>query len=222
MVDDQTVTSITDPTKTLHVVRSHRVPKPERNYIRPIALLILLVIASPFLVTSVLPEDTPAKPLSEPYTAQTYAPLTFPSPPYVEPPVAPTEAPTRASRSAATTERTVPKPPSKVEIVISFAMAQQGKRYVFGTKGPSTYDCSGLVLAAYSQIGIILYHYTGVMITKGKSVARSDLQRGDLIFPSTQHVQIYLGNGKVIHASSGQGRVTVANLGSYVAARRLI
>jgi cell wall-associated NlpC family hydrolase len=101
-------------------------------------------------------------------------------------------------------------------------MAQQGKRYVFGASGPATYDCSGLVLAAYAQIGITLYHYTGVMITKGRAVVSSDLQRGDLIFPSYNHVQIYLGNGKVLHASSGQGKVVVANLGTYIAARRLV
>ncbi len=219
MVDDRTFESIIDPTKPLHIVRSHRMREPSRLPIMFRALAIALIAAC--LCTAALPleHNAPAKPLSEPDSTQTYAPLTFPSPPYVEPSEPRTEAPTRASRSAATTER---QQPSKVEIVISFALAQQGKRYVFGAAGPNTFDCSGLVLAAYAQIGISLYHYTGVMITKGRAVAHSDLQRGDIVFPSTQHVQLYLGNGKVVQASSGQGKVVVSDLGSYIAARRLV
>lgn len=218
MVSEETTQSIVDPTKTLHTVRSHRAPG--GNYIRPVALLLLLAIASPFLVTSVLPKAAPVTPLSEPYTAETYAPLTFPYPPYIEP----TESRTadaqseRVSRSAKTEQAQ----PSKVEIVISFAMSQRGKRYVFGTKGPNTYDCSGLLVAAFARIGINLYHYTGEQIKEGRRVARSDLQRGDIVFPSYNHVGIYLGGNEFIHASSGQGKVVVAKIPSVFTARRLV
>jgi cell wall-associated NlpC family hydrolase len=217
MVTDETRESIFDPTKTLHTPRSHRAKR--INYTRPIVLLLILVIGSPVLVTSVLPDDTPASPLSAPVTAETYAPLTFPNPPYVEPSEPRTEGPTRVSRDAAQSER---KQVSKVEIVISFALAQVGKRYVFGTQGPSTYDCSGLVLRAYAQIGITMYHYTGKMMTYGRRVSRADLQRGDLLFPSSGHVGIYLGDGKFIHSSSGRGRVVVDSRFDFYTARRVI
>lgn len=218
MVDESTTQSLFDPAKTLHVVRSHRAPTP--NCIRPIALLVLIVIASPFLVTWALPQDATRSPLSEPYSAETYAPLTFPAPPYVEPsePRTADVNTERSSRAAATTER---KQPSKVEIVISFALSQRGKRYVFGTKGPNTYDCSGLVVAAFTRIGITLYHYTGEMLKEGKAVARSDLQRGDLVFPAYNHVGIYLGGNEFVHASSGRGTVTVAKVSAIYAIRRI-
>ncbi len=221
MVTDETRESLLDPTKTLTIPRSHRAPSP--NYIRPLALLLLLVMASPFLVTSVLPKDAPATPLSEPQSPQTYAPLTFPSPPYVEPSEPRTEG-TRASRDSAQTERNVvPVQPSKVEIVISFAVAQVGKRYVFGSAGPNSFDCSGLIKAAFARIGMNLYHYTGTMMTYGQRVARNALQRGDIVFPSSGHVGLYLGNGQFLHASSGRGRVVIDNkISSFYTARRLV
>lgn len=219
MVSEDTFTSVVDPTKTLTTPRSHR-RKERMRFARPIVVMLILVISSPALVTATLPDDTPANPLSSPYTAQTYAPLTFPSPPYVEPSEPRTEAQTeRASRAPAQTER---KQVSKVEIVISFALAQVGKRYVFGSKGPNTYDCSGLVLRAYAQIGITMYHYTGKMLTYGKRVSRADLQRGDLLFPASGHVGLYLGDGKFLHASSGRGRVVVDSRFDFYTARRVI
>lgn len=199
----------------LHVIRKHRRPTNTPSFVRPIALLLILVISSPFLVTSVLPQDAPVKPLSEPYTAWTHAPLTFPTPPYVAPPEARTEGTERAAR----TER---KQVSKVEIVVSFALAQVGKRYAFGSKGPNTYDCSGLVVAAFAVIGMSLYHYTGKLMTYGQRVARSDLQRGDIVFPSGGHVGIYLGDGKFLHSSSGRGKVVVDGKFDFYTARRLL
>ena len=200
----------------LHVIGTHRRPTNTRSYMRPVALLLILVISSPFLVTSVLPQDAPAKPVSEPYTVQTYAPLTFPTPPYVAPPEPRTEV---TQERAQRTER---KQVSKVEIVISFALAQVGKRYVFGSKGPNTYDCSGLVVAAFAQIGMSLDHYTGKLITYGQRVSRSDLQRGDIVFPSGGHVGIYLGDGRFLHASSGRGKVVIDSKFDYYTARRLL
>lgn len=218
MVNDETVTSLLDPTKPLHVIRPHKMVEPSNLPIIVRSMVLALVAA--ILLTIALPLETraPAKPASQPYTAQTYAPLTFPSPPYVEPSEPRTEA-TRASRSAVTTERTLP---NKVEIVISFALAQQGKRYVFGAAGPNTFDCSGLVLRAFAQIGMDLYHYTGEMMKYGKSVSRAGLQRGDIVFPTSGHVGIYLGNNQFVNASSGKGKVIVNNLYSFYTARRLV
>lgn len=215
MVNEKTVTSLLDPTKPLRTIRSHRV-RTQLGVFHPAVCLMVLVVFAPFLVTLMLPQDSPATSLSKPYTAQTYAPHTFPTPPYVEPSEARTDE--RASRTVQA-ER---KQPSKVEIVISFALAQVGKRYVFGTKGPNTYDCSGLVLRAYAQIGITMYHFTGTMMTYGKRVSRAELQRGDIVFPSSGHVGLYLGDGKFLHASSGRGRVVVDSSFSFYTARRVI
>lgn len=218
MVSEDTFESLLDPTKTLTTPRSHR-RKSDHSYTRPVVLLLILVITSPLLVTSVLPQDAPTKPLSVPYTAQTYAPLTFPTPPYVEPSEARSAGDNeRASRTVQTERKQV----SKVEIVISFAVAQVGKPYVWGASGPSTYDCSGLVLRAFAQIGMSLYHYTGEMMKYGQRVTRDGLQRGDIVFPSSGHVGIYLGDGRFLHASSGRGKVVIDSRFDFYTARRLL
>lgn len=112
--------------------------------------------------------------------------------------------------------------PSPVEIAISWALGQQGKRYAWGSAGPNSFDCSGLVMRAFEQIGIKLPHYTGTMMSYGKKVSRSELIRGDIVFPSSGHVVLYLGNNQVVAASSGKGKVVVQTLYSFYTARRLL
>jgi cell wall-associated NlpC family hydrolase len=101
-------------------------------------------------------------------------------------------------------------------------MAQQGKKYVWGAAGPRAFDCSGLVMQAFAQVGIKLPHYTGTMIKYGTKVARKDLKRGDILFPTSGHVVIYLGNGMQLAASSGKGMVTIQKIYGFYAARRLL
>jgi cell wall-associated NlpC family hydrolase len=73
---------------------------------------------------------------------------------------------------------------AKIDTVVRFAMAQQGKPYVFGTRGPETYDCSGLMTAAYKQVGIDMPAYTFTQATLGREVdpATEGLKPGDMIF----------------------------------------
>lgn len=73
---------------------------------------------------------------------------------------------------------------AKIDKVLDFAMAQQGKPYVFGTRGPDTYDCSGLMTAAYQQIGVDIPAYTFTQATHGREVdpATEPIKPGDLIF----------------------------------------
>lgn len=92
--------------------------------------------------------------------------------------------------------------------IVAFARAQIGKPYVFGASGPNSYDCSGLVKAAYAQIGIKLPHSaTAQMLTGTRINRKSDLRPGDLVFPSLgatllgDHVQIWVGNGNIIEAA---------------------
>lgn len=126
------------------------------------------------------------------------------------------EAEARARRTAA--ERQV----SRIETVIRYALAQQGDRYVFATAGPNTFDCSGLVLASFKQIGLKLPHFTGALIKLGTRVSRDDMQRGDLVFPQSGHVGIYLGGGQMVHASGSKQMIVVAKVYGFYAARRVI
>jgi len=65
-----------------------------------------------------------------------------------------------------------------------YALAQQGKWYCWGGAGPSCYDCSGLVMAAYASQGIDLPHNTNAMLGSGKlqSIPESQARPGDLVF----------------------------------------
>jgi cell wall-associated NlpC family hydrolase len=85
---------------------------------------------------------------------------------------------------------------------LRLALTKRGDPYVWGAAGPSSFDCSGLVLWAYAQVGIGLPHFTGDQWTMGVHVARADLQPGDLVFfyADIGHVGLYIGNGLMVDA----------------------
>jgi cell wall-associated NlpC family hydrolase len=86
-------------------------------------------------------------------------------------------------------------------------MTRRGDPYVWGAAGPSEFDCSGLVMWAYAQVGISLPHYTVSQYNMGEHISRSQLEPGDLVFfyAGIDHVGIYLGGGLMVDApSSGQ------------------
>jgi cell wall-associated NlpC family hydrolase len=88
------------------------------------------------------------------------------------------------------------------------AEAQIGKPYQWGGAGPDTFDCSGLVMWSYAQVGVHLDHWTGFQWEEGAHVAVSELRPGDLLFfaydtsdPNTiHHVGMYIGNGEMVEA----------------------
>jgi len=87
---------------------------------------------------------------------------------------------------------------------LAFAKAQLGKPYRFGATGPNAYDCSGLTGAAWRTVGVSLPRTSQQQYNAGRSVAKSDLQLGDLVFfypGSISHVGLYAGNGTILHAS---------------------
>ena len=111
---------------------------------------------------------------------------------------------------------------------LQYALKQIGDRYVFGAAGMTTWDCSGLTMRAFQTAGVSLPHSSRAQYSYGKSVRRSELRAGDLVFfgRPISHVGIYLGGGKMVHAPRSGSRVKVAsaaNLGRkpYVGARRL-
>lgn len=101
----------------------------------------------------------------------------------------------------------------KREAVLRYACAQLGKPYVFGGAGPNSFDCSGLTMMAYKQVGINLSHYVPNQYSASRHVSRSQLQPGDLVFfHDLGHVGLYVGNGKFIQAPHTGDVVKVSSL----------
>jgi nlpC/P60 family protein len=113
----------------------------------------------------------------------------------------------------------------KINKVIEVAKSKIGSNYVWGAQGPNTFDCSGLMLYSFSNgAGITLPRVSKDQATVGTYVSRAELRPGDLIFwgSPVHHVALYIGNGKYIHAPQPGSTVTIANLGGYTTARRVI
>ena len=114
---------------------------------------------------------------------------------------------------------------SRAQSAISAATSKVGSTYVWGTSGPSTFDCSGLTSYAYRQVGISLPRSSRAQFSMGSSVAKSDLQPGDLVFyySPISHVGIYIGNGKIVDAANPRSGVRITTLNSmpFSGARRV-
>jgi len=95
-----------------------------------------------------------------------------------------------ATRPAHSATRTVRQPLRY--LAYEYALKQQGKWYCWGGTGPSCYDCSGLVYAAYGNINVWLGRTTYDMLSSGRLVRISHAQarRGDLAFFGTGHVEL--------------------------------
>ncbi len=96
---------------------------------------------------------------------------------------------------------------------VNAALGKQGSPYVWGAKGPSQFDCSGLVQYAYQQAGVSLPAATKSQVSIGKGVSESEMKPGDVLFfyGSASHNGIYVGNGKVVHAPTEGQDVKVEN-----------
>lgn len=114
--------------------------------------------------------------------------------------------------------------------VVDLALGRMGSTYVRGAAGPTQFDCSGLVMWVYQQLGIPLPHFSGAQMDVARPVT-GKLRRGDLLFygpDGSQHVSIYIGKGMQVGANNPRtGIVVDAVAGSYwseryVGAGRLI
>lgn len=110
---------------------------------------------------------------------------------------------------------------SNVETAVQYALAQVGKPYVWGTAGPNTFDCSGLVMAAFRHAGFKISRVTYTQIRDGSPVSRPNMRRGDLWFTDPGHVAIYLGGGQFVEAPNSRSRVRVAPVRNFYAGRRI-
>ena len=92
------------------------------------------------------------------------------------------------------------------------------------------FDCSGLALWAWAQVGVSLPHYSGYQYHSGRRISRGNLMPGDLVFwaydtgdPSTiHHVAIYIGGGRVVQAPQSNDVVRISSMwyDGYVGAAR--
>ena len=85
---------------------------------------------------------------------------------------------------------------------LRWALSRRGSPYVWGAAGPHAFDCSGLVLWAYAQVGISLPHLAAAQWNMGVHVGRNQLEPGDLVFfyADIGHVGLYIGNGLMVDA----------------------
>jgi cell wall-associated NlpC family hydrolase len=92
---------------------------------------------------------------------------------------------------------------SKGAKAVAFAKKQLGDPYRYGATGPNAWDCSGLTGGAWKAAGVKIPRTSGAQWRSGKKVSKSNLKPGDLVFfySGISHVALYVGNGKVIHAS---------------------
>jgi len=94
------------------------------------------------------------------------------------------------------------------------ALGKVGSPYRYGAAGPNAFDCSGLVNWAYKGSGKSLPRSSSALSRIGTPVSKSALQPGDLVFfyKPVSHVGIYVGNGKVVHASNRKSPVKVSDM----------
>lgn len=109
-------------------------------------------------------------------------------------------------------------PPARMGSVVETAMQYLGYPYVYGTAGPSTFDCSGFTQYIFGLHGITLPRGPAGQGQVGYSVPLSEAQPGDLfIAKDRSHVGIYIGDGQIIHASDPVNGVTYGQVRWYSA-----
>lgn len=111
-------------------------------------------------------------------------------------------------------------PSAKVQAVIALAKKQIGKPYVWGAKGPYSFDCSGLMYYVFANAaGKNIGGWTVPQESAGTQVSLSNLKAGDLVFwgsrGATYHVGLYIGNGQYLHAPAPGQSVKIQSLSSY-------
>ncbi|GAA4909349.1 NlpC/P60 family protein [Stackebrandtia albiflava] len=110
--------------------------------------------------------------------------------------------------------------------VVRFALEQVGETYVWAASGPDGWDCSGLTMGAWAQVGVSLPHNAAAQWNQLQPIARDQLQPGDLVFfNDLTHVALYIGDGRVVQAAVNYYNVAIETIesaaGSYYGAARI-
>jgi hypothetical protein len=103
---------------------------------------------------------------------------------------------------------------SKVDDLLAAGRGELGKPYVYGTEGPSTFDCSGLMQWLFAHVGISLPR-----TSQEQQAAATPVKvplPGDLVFYGrpAHHVGLYIGAGKMINAPDVNQRVRIDSVGT--------
>jgi len=114
--------------------------------------------------------------------------------------------------------------------VVAIAMQYLGIPYVWGGASPGQgFDCSGLTMYVFAQVGVSLPHYAASQYTLGVAISRDQLQPGDLVFfNGLGHMGMYIGSGQFIHAPHTGDVVKISSLddpwyaSTWVGARRVL
>jgi cell wall-associated NlpC family hydrolase len=124
---------------------------------------------------------------------------------------------------------TVVAPPSTHSGAADAALGQLGTPYVWAGSQPGGFDCSGLVMWAFAQVGVSLPHSSYAQYGYGVPVSRDQLQPGDLVFfDGLGHVGIYIGGDQFVHAPHTGDVVKISSLNegwyssTFVGARRIL
>ncbi|HIM93854.1 MAG TPA: peptidoglycan endopeptidase [Campylobacterales bacterium] len=105
--------------------------------------------------------------------------------------------------------------------IISVAKEKLGITYQWGGNGPYKYDCSGFTKEVFRRNGIKIPRVSKEQAKVGKKISKRNLKKGDLIFFHSKkskvvdHVGIYLGKGKFIHASRFHKQIVISPLREY-------
>lgn len=124
--------------------------------------------------------------------------------------------------------KTVSLTDQRAKKVVAAALSRVSTgQYVWGASGGNSFDCSGLMMYAYRQIGISLPHSSSAQSRLGKAVSIKNLKPGDLLFfySPVHHVGMYIGDGKFVHARNTRDDLevdTISGYGHFTSARRII
>jgi cell wall-associated NlpC family hydrolase len=97
-------------------------------------------------------------------------------------------------------------------LAVRAALTRLGDPYVWAAAGPHAFDCSGLVVWSFEQAGVSLPHSSQLLADGGQPVSLERIQPGDVItyYSDASHVGLYVGKGKMVHASTYGVPVAVA------------
>jgi peptidoglycan DL-endopeptidase CwlO len=113
-------------------------------------------------------------------------------------------------------------PNSAAAQAVSYAKSQVGKPYRYATAGPNTFDCSGLMYAAWRSAGVTIPRTTaGMLASKNMMrVSKAELEPGDIVFPYVGHCFMYIGNNRVVEAPHTGTKVHITTMYAFMTARR--
>jgi cell wall-associated NlpC family hydrolase len=100
---------------------------------------------------------------------------------------------------------------------VAAAESRVGDPYQYGGGGPGAFDCSGLTMWAYAQVGVSLPHYAPGQYAMSQHIPMSALQPGDLVFAGDlSHVAMYAGGGMIVEAEHTGVPVHVVPMWSFL------